>query len=383
MKIGYDARLINQTGVGRYIQNTLPYLIKNKKNKWCILIRKEDRDFLVSVLGNTTNVEIIDFNYRWHSIIEQIKLPQVLYPLKLDIFFTPYINVPVFYFKRKAVTIHDLTVLTHKTGRASTKNILIYSLKRIGYRLALRSALRSKIIFTVAQSTKKDILENFPRINKDKIIVTYNGFTKIPVTTKKNVKSFVEKTEPYLFYVGNAHPHKNLDFMVESLDKMFTTYKRINVVIAGKDDFFMTRLQSKIRTLKNYEKFYFYPSPTNEELGLLYKNAKVVILPSLKEGFGLQILEAMSFDLPIICSRIPVYREVSNNYCIYFDPTSTKSFLLAVAKGLKINKRERDTLAKKYHAHLKKFNWEDCAHTTLKAIENKEFSGKILRSRNY
>ena len=91
----------------------------------------------------------------------------------------------------------------------------------------------------------------------------------------------------------------------------------------------------------------------------------------------------MSFDLPIICSRIPVYKEISNNYCIYFDPQSVKSFLFAVAKGLKITKREKDSLSKKYHAHLKKFDWEDCSRITLKTIENKEFSGKKLRSRNY
>ena len=383
MKIGYDARLIDETGIGRYIKNTLPYLTRSTKNKWYILIRKSERPLLENILKNQSNVKIIEFNYRWHSIAEQIFLPLTLYKLKLDVFHTPYINTPVFYFKKKAVTIHDLTVLTNKTGKASTKNIFYYLFKQFGYKIALKSALRADTIFTVTNTVKEDILNFFPKTNKNKIIVTYNGYTKLGISRKSSVINYCKNSKPYFFYIGNAHPHKNLEFLVTNFDKFCNVYKKYNIVIAGRNDFFMKRILNLIDSLPNKEHFYYFESPTDLELGLLYKNSVALVLPSLKEGFGLQILEAMSANIPIICSKIPVYKEVSNNLAIYFDPTSSRSFLIALAKCLKISSRELKDLSKKYAVQLKKFSWKETAIDTLRALENKQTNIKTLKEKVY
>lgn len=383
MKIGYDARLIDETGVGRYIKNTLPILAKSTKNKWFILIRKSEKPILQNLLKNYSNVEIIEFNYRWHSIAEQVFLPRVLYKLKLDIFHTPYINTPVFYFKKKAVTIHDLTVLTNKTGKASTKNIFYYTFKRLGYKIALRSALSAKIIFTVTNTVKNDVINYFPKIDKNKIIVTYNGYTKLGVSRNKDIITFCTNAKPYFFYVGNAHPHKNLEFLITSFDKFCAISKKYNLVIAGRNDFFMQRILKLIDTMPNKNNFYYFENPTDLELGLLYKSSIGAILPSLKEGFGLQILEAMSASIPIVCSKIAVYKEVSNNLAVFFDPTSTRSFLIALAKCLKLTNKELQALSKKYAVQLKKFNWKETATDTLRAFEEKQFTTKVLKEKGY
>lgn len=193
MKIGFDARMLNETGVGRYIRNILPLLIQsNSKNSWVIYVQKQNENQLKKLISQRSNVKIITFNPRWHSFSEQILLPFKIYKEKLDIFHTPYINVPVFYFKKKVVTIHDLTVLDVATGRASTRNLLFYYIKRLGYKIALRSALRSKVIFVVTNSVKQDIIKHFPKINPSKIVVTYNGFSRLQFRVNKKISKLLK-----------------------------------------------------------------------------------------------------------------------------------------------------------------------------------------------
>jgi glycosyltransferase involved in cell wall biosynthesis len=384
MKIGFDARLINETGVGRYIQNLLPLLIKsNKKHRWVVIIRKSERQDLDKIIPKSENIEVIEFNYRWHSFLEQLLLPFILYRKKLDIFHTPYINVPVFYFKRKAVTIHDITVLDVNTGKASTKNILFYKLKRLGYKIALKSALRSKIIFVVTNSVKQDILSKFPKTDQSKIIVTYNGFTKLTARKNKNFESHVKSLTPYFLYVGNAHPHKNLDFLVDSLDTFFTKIPKFKIVLAGRSDYFMKRLEQKVNRLKTKQNFVFIASPNDSELAHLYKNSKAVILPSLKEGFGLQILEAMDKGSLILCSRIAAYKEVAGSSATYFDPKSSLSFMIALGKVLKINGSKKASITKHYPQKIKRYSWQANAKVVMQSYTGVEGSGKQIISKSY
>lgn len=384
MKIGFDARLINETGVGRHISNILPLLIKqSKKDSWVILVRKKEKSDLKKIIPAGFNVEIVEFNYRWHGFLEQLFLPFLLYRKRLNIFHTPYINVPVFYFKRKAVTIHDLTVLTTKTGRASTRSALFYRLKRFGYRIALKSALRSQVIYVVTNSVREDIVNNFPKIDKSKIVVATNGFTKLRSTRSKEKVDKIKALKPFFLYVGNAHPHKNLEFMVESLSTFFTKIPNFKIVLAGKNDFFMQRLREKVGGLKNKENFVFIDSPTDAFLSKLYEESSIVILPSLKEGFGLQILEAMDKNSIIVASRIPTYQEVARDLAFYFTPDSNRSFYMALSKALKIKPAEKTKLFKKYKFNIKRYSWENSAKTIYNSYFVHSDKTKTLISKNF
>ena len=380
MKIGFDARLINETGIGRYIRNILPQMIKaNKRNSWVITVRPEEEETLRKLLYRYLDrVQIITVNARWHSFKEQLLMPLIFYKAKVDILHIPYINVPVFYFKKMAVTIHDLTVLKMNTGKSSTTlPPFLYKLKRFGYKLALKKALNSTLVFTVCNSVKNEIISEFNKVDASKIFVVYNGFTRLRVSKNKDLTKLVKKNSPYFFYVGNAHPHKNLDFLVTVLNAFFKRFPQYKLILAGRRDFFYKKLLKKINSFEMKGNFVFLNSPTDSALGLLYKKSRLVVLPSLKEGFGLQILEAMQFNRPILCSNIPVYKEVSGNSAYYFNPTSPRSFLLTLGKALKADK---SSYAKKYKVNLKKYTWEGSAKDLLSyyasVIEKKPLKNK-------
>lgn len=170
LRIGIDARLINETGVGRYIRNLIAELEKiDTKNSYVIFLRKNAFDSL------QTRFEKRLADVPWHSVSEQLFMPAIFYREKLDLLHVPYFNVPLFYFGKFLVTIHDLTILHFDTGKASTHSYLVYKIKRLMYYLVLLKAIHwSERIIAVSRVTKQEILDHFDVLSKD-VEVIYEG----------------------------------------------------------------------------------------------------------------------------------------------------------------------------------------------------------------
>ncbi len=321
MKIGIDARLLNETGVGKYIRNLIKGLeLLDKKNQYIIY---------------TPNVP-------WHSFSEQLIMPILFLKDRLDFVHIPYFNVPIFYPGKFIVTIHDLTILHFDTGKASTLPLPLYKLRRLGYWIALFIGLHRAVkIIAVSETTKKEIIDHF-HINPDKIIVTYEGVDPLLPTGKRIIK------EPYFLYVGNAYPHKNLEILIGATP--------IQLVLVGKQDFFYNKLPHN-------RKIVLFGEASEGELQNLYKNATALVFPSLMEGFGLPGLEAMAVGTPVVCSDIPVFHEIYADAALYFDPKSEKDMKSKLE--LVQNTDTRNNLIKKGFSQVKKYSWEKMARQTL------------------
>lgn len=171
MRIGIDARLIEETGVGRYIQHLIGELAQiDKKNTYIVFVRKAD-DFEPP---NSRWKKIVA-DIPWHSFTEQIIMPWVFLKENLDLLHVPYFNVPILYPKKFIVTIHDLTILHFDTGKASTWPFFFYKIRRLGYMIALKVALlRAQTVIAVSCVTKAEILDHFD-ISPEWVRVVYEG----------------------------------------------------------------------------------------------------------------------------------------------------------------------------------------------------------------
>lgn len=173
MKIGIDARLLNETGVGRYIRNLILELSKiDTKNSYIVFLRKNAySDFQLP--NNRWEKRLADIP--WHSVAEQLFMPAIFNREKLDLLHVPYFNVPLLYFGKFVVTIHDLTILHFDTGKASTRFYLVYKIKRFFYYISLLKAICwSEKIIAVSEATKKEICDHFD-ILPEHISVIYEG----------------------------------------------------------------------------------------------------------------------------------------------------------------------------------------------------------------
>ena len=309
MRIGIDARLWNQTGVGRYIRNLVDGLEQiDKKNDYILFTRPQD-----GVKPKNSNFKIVNTKIKWHSIAEQLKFPKVIAAQNLDIIHFPYYSIPVFYNKPFVVTIHDLIPLHFQTGRASTLPFPFYKVKFLAYKFIVsQAAKKAKKIISPSFATKQDIVKRL-KINPSKIEVIYEGTDKGLIDEQSKDS---EKINQFL-YIGNAYPHKNLDMLLNVFKDLPADFE---LVLVGKEDYFYKRLKQKVKKMNLGDKIIFQGYATDSELSLLYKKSKALIIPSFIEGFGLPALEAMANKCLVLASDIPTLKEVCDGAALFFDP---------------------------------------------------------------
>jgi glycosyltransferase involved in cell wall biosynthesis len=357
MRIGIDARLWDQTGVGRYIRNLVYNLQKiDKRNSYVLFVRKQD---LISVGKSITNKnwEIVEADIRWHTIAEQIEFPLLLNKHELDLVHFPYFSVPVSYRKPYVVTIHDLIINHFSTGEASTLLYPLYLGKRLSYKFIVnQAARRAKRIIVPSIATKEEIVDNL-KINTNKI----NVIAEAADFKTQNLKLKTSNIEKYFLYVGNAYPHKNLNSLIYAFNKISKEFKDLRLILVGHKDFFYKRLEKESVN----DKIIFYGKATDSELANLYSNAVALVIPSLMEGFGLPVLEAMSLKCMVVCSNIPSFKEVAANSAIYFKPEDVND-IKETMKSVYINnekyKAEKLEIAFK---RAQKYSWKKAAEETL------------------
>jgi glycosyltransferase involved in cell wall biosynthesis len=356
MKIGIDARLIEETGVGRYIRNLIVELSQvDHEHEYVVFLRKKSFSSF-ELPGSKWKKVLADMP--WHSMAEQLRMPGIFSKEKLDILHVPYFNVPLLYTGKMIVTIHDLIILHFDTGKASTHSWLFYKIRRLGYRLSVWWGLHRAVkIIAVSQATKDEIVSHFS-IDPSKIIVTYEGVDKSlkKLTQGKKVHKRLIK-DPYFLYVGNAYPHKNLETLLAAFEHMDSKSK---LVLVGKDDFFYRRLKIVIGALGISDHVDFFGQATDDELASLYAHAKALVFPSLMEGFGLPALEALAMGCPVICSDIPVFREILGNNAMYFNPRDAHTLSHILMGPIK----------KPAAFDMSTYNWSTMAQDTKKIYED-------------
>lgn len=344
-KIGIDARLYSQTGVGTYLKNLIYFFEKkNLKNKLIyIYLLPEDYKKLTFKNKNILKRKVYE---RWHTIGEQIGFAVKLYQDNLDLMHFTYFSYPIFYLRKFIATVHDVTPLLFKTGKASTKNQLIYKIKHLFFRLILWCQVnRAMKIITPSETVKKQLEGIYGKELAQKTSSIYEGVNYQILKSKEN-KQLIKKFSNFFIYVGNFYPHKNVEKLIEAFSKLKTNSK---LILLGPNDFFSARILHYINIMKCENNVVLVKNPTLSDLVFFYKNAKALIHPSLSEGFGLPLIEAAYFDCPIIASNIEVFKELLGNNYLSFDPNSVDDIVEKVKKFIdKKPKFDYKNLIKKY-----------------------------------
>ena len=353
-KIGIDCRMIDESGIGRYISNLLLEIsIINTVDEFYLFAFNTENEKLQKL---PSNFKIISAPYKWHSFGEQFQFLNLINSFKLDLFHSPHPNMPYFYNRDFVITIHDLTMLKERTGRASTFIFPIYFMKWLVFKIMLSFAIsKSKKIITVSEFVKKDIENHFPN-SKGKIEVIYNGVSSkihrvYEIAGIKKVMDRFNISKKFLFYVGNAYPHKNLERLILAF-KLFNTSGNYQLILGGKNDFFYQRLKNEYA---NLDDIVFTGELTDYEISCFYSGCQAFIYPSMSEGFGIQIIEAIKCSARILCSGNSSFPEIAGDYAFYFNPFSVEDIRYCIEKNINSNFEYKKTLSDEI---LKKFSWK-------------------------
>ena len=366
VRIGIDARFYGSIGkgLGRYTQKLIEHLEKiDSENQYFVFLRRENFEEYVP---SRPNFQKVLADYQWYSFSEQFLFPKLLHSYKLDLMHFPHFNVPIFYFRKFVITIHDLILLHFPTKHASTLSPSFYWLKFLAYRLVIWLALtRSQKIIAVSEFTKKDILSQYS-VAKSKIVVTYEACEKNAFENLQMPAQILEKygiMKPYLLYVGNAYPHKNLERLISAFAQVLTQKKDLHLVLVGKQDYFYARLKAQVEKQK-IANVIFPGFVADQDLSAVYEQALAYVFPSLYEGFGLPPLVAMEEGVPVVCSAATCLPEVLNQGAFFIDASEETAITKAILQVASDENLRKELISKGFE-QVKKYSWDKMARETL------------------
>lgn len=185
---------------------------------------------------------------------------------------------------------------------------------------------------------------------------------------------------PYLLYIGNAYPHKNLERLLRAFKILISNIpalpagrqhptSNIQLVLVGKGDFFYQHLKKVARELGLSEQIIFTGPIRNDDLKEVYKKAIAYIAPALMEGFGLPGLEAMANGCPVVSSKAGPLPEIYGEAALYFDPENTEEMAEKIKTVIE-NDGLRKELREKGFNQVKKYSWQRCAEETLEVYRS-------------
>lgn len=346
-KIAIDCRMIGMSGIGTYLKNIIPGILKTKRFNVSCLGYEDLKEF-----DWFAEVNYIHLKAKILSFHEQIELP-----LKIpncDLFWSPNWNAPIFPIRAKfrLVTIHDVYHLAHPVEFSGIKRIILKSFMNHVINI-------SDKVITVSNFSKSEIvkLTSCPPKKVEVIpLAVSNDFNK-----KFIFKPILDK---YILFVGNVKPHKNLYNSLIAFNK--SKHKELKFYIVGQRDGFINGAGSTLNDLiKENDKVVFTGRIDDETLKNYYANASLFLFPSKYEGFGLPLLEAMRFNLPILASNAASIPEVAGDNVTFFDPNNP---IQLCGKIDEFFEEDQIIIENRYKDHLSKFDWDITVNKHIRAI---------------
>jgi len=349
------------TGIENYTLNLCCSLMENMPHhfKCHLLFRKEIHPAFIEYQGHHT-LSISPFKSQF--ITEQFYIPMLLLLNKFYLCFFPCFP-PGFIVKKRIITICYDAAMWKFRHTLSLKNKMYFR------PLSERALKNAKTVFTISDSSQKDIEDIFP-IVKGKI---FNISAALPTSFSGHLDgSFQEVSRKYsikgkyFITVGSIEPRKNLQFLLETIAPILKN-KEMKLVLVGRTAWGSKELENRINEL-NISNFLIKTGYISiQELRILYKNAECFIFPSLYEGFGFPILEAFSCDCPVITSNVSSMPFVAGKAALLVDPTNSQMLKEAIL-NIVTSQDLKSKLVIKGREQLKLFTWEKCAKDFIKVI---------------
>lgn len=366
MNIGIDgneANVKNRVGVNKYAFEML----------WGLQIENQKKDKPNSLIVYLKNEPIDDlpketkyFKYKillggglW--IITKLTPYLFRNPEKIEVLFSPsHYTVPISHIRR-VCSIMDLGYLNNSD----------HFEKKVFWQLKYWSAISifvSKRVLTISDSSKQDIVRHYPFASK-KITVTHLGYDsdrfnlKVPTDLVRRVRNKYSIVDDYILFISTLKPSKNVEGLIDAFAQITNNFPQITLVIAGKKGWMFEQYE-------NTKNIIFTDFIDEKDKPALIFGAKVFVLPSFWEGFGLDVLSSFACGVPVVVSEVGSLPEVAGNAGIYVDPHSVESIASGMKKVLNMNEKEYNRQVDLGFKQAKKFSWEECSRKTLEIIEN-------------
>lgn len=355
----FDARTATPAypGISRYIRSLLAAMVPElRAGERLHVILPPDADIPClespQVTTYATGAAASTFKSHWQAF----KLARAI---KAQIYHAPYILTPIRVPGKMVLTVHDVIPLSHPQ----------YStfFTRLFWRITGRRAIwHSRKIIGVSEDALKACDRFFGSHSSRRSVVIHHGidpaFHPRSPEAIKELRAAYDLPEKFLLYVGSDRPHKNVSTILNALSIMDPTAS-VPLVLAGFDSA-ASPLRREAEQLGLQNRVYWLNSIPEEQLPVLYSAAHAFLFPSLVEGFGFPVLEAMACGTPVICSALSVLKEITGGAAKIVHPTDRQEWKRAIHAAL-VSLDWHDVFQAKGLERAKKFSWHAAATATL------------------
>ena len=366
-KIAIDLRLWSHPGIGRYTRELVSALMTLREpENFHFLGYLEDlqlmRDQAASLASNCPVTSKI------YSAAEQIEI--LLKARNFKLLHVPHFNIPVLRSGRMVATVHDLTYL-HDAKASRSRWGRPYA--EFLFRRIQQSA---SAVIAVSEYTKNDFLNQFPKMKPERIFVTHEAASPLfrvidRADSLDAVRTKYAISKPFVLFVGSLKEHKNIPLLIQAVERLRSQKKLdVELLVAGRRDFKNKALWEHIQEKAVFVKY--LGEVPDEELAALYNLARVFVLPSLREGFGLPVLEAMACGTAVIVSNRTSLPEIAGSAGLVFDAGCVDE-LEGLLYNVLTDESLRQSLSSKGLARAAEFSWKKTAGKTL------EIYDKVMR----
>lgn len=333
-----DARKARDYGIGRYVLGLLHALARRGELTLSAIVFPEDASLLPA------RVTPVFSSAGHYSARELFAVRSAIARTKPELFHAPHYVVPLAPAAPTIVTIHDLMHVRRPEHAALHRRAYAAWMIRRAVRIAAR-------IVAVSEETRRDLIAFVPKAS-GKTVVIPNGAADGFFRAGDGAASQREDPSPYLLFVGNDKPHKNLDGLLAAFAILRASHPDLELRLAGVGA--GRRAGDGVRALG------FVP---DDALPGIVAGARVLVLPSFAEGFGLPVLEAQAAGTPVACSDLPSLCETSGGAAAFFDPSDYAS-IARTLDGLLGDEAARSRLREAGRARAAAFTWDRVAERT-------------------
>ena len=365
MRWGIDARQIQDhfPGIGRYTFSLLKHMAPLAPEDQFIALhapRARNSRYDLTGLAPLPNVRLVAADAPAFSLRQQWVIPAIARRENLDIYHSPYYLMPYALPCPSIVTIHDLIpqILPQSLPRPSLAPV---------FRLLVSLAVaRSAFVIADSEATQRDLLR-LTKVSAARVrtipLAADAAFRPIPGASETCRQCGLDK--PFVFYLGTNKPHKNLVRLIHAWHKLPGQIRAGHyLVLAGHEDSRYPQVRQAVQSLALSQEVLFPGAVASRDIPTLYSGARAFVFPSLYEGFGLPVLEAMSCGTPVACANGSSLPQIVGDSAIMFDPLDSDDMCSALLRLLSDGEL-RAALARKGLARARCFSWKETARQTL------------------
>lgn len=362
--IDFTSASRERAGIGRYARELVRALSRiDRSNPYVLFVPRDAHDELLHYDWSPNfPIKRAPLTERylaavWHRA--RIPLPIETFIGKVDVFYSPDFLLPPTFAPRKLVTVHDLSYV--RVPECFPQPLLNYLNRAVP-----SSVARADLILADAASTQRDLIDVY-RVPAEKIRVLYAGVDprfgpNVSEASRARVRALTGG-KPYLLSVSTIQPRKNYARLIEAFSKIPNDklpMPHLQLVIAGGRGWMYEEVFQAVARLGLRDRVMFPAFVADADLPALYANATLFVYPSLYEGFGLPVAEAMACGVPVVSSNASSLPEVGGEAVMYFDPRDVDALADAMRRALTDESLRNDLRARGF-AQAKKFSWDKAA----------------------